>query len=1543
MKFSRFALRIPNRFVSFIAIFPLVLAAFPAHAATPRAHTQSSTLMTPGGANLNGMALPNGDSSVAWFEWGPRGHFTEITELMNVGNGNSVVRISAGISNLVLNTAYQCRLVVSNAAGMHHGGIDVFTTGDRVVAWGTTVPPGLSNAVGLAAGGGFSLALRADGTVLAWGQNESGEGDVPAGLNNAVAVAAGIQHRLALRADGTVLAWGGSYYGQTNVPPALSNAVEIACGLYHSIGLRADGTVIAWGYNGYNETGQATVPAGLSNVVGVACGGEHNLAVMADGSVRAWGYNSRGQATVPSGLSNVIAVAGGSYHSIALRADGTVVAWGELYYGATTVPPGLSNVINIAARGYSSLALRADGSLVAWGEGGDVPPGLTNIVRLVAGTYHVLAIGDARPQIQNQFAYGPANHDLVIALKGTDLNSDTLNFRVITLPAAGQLYQFDGGARGAAISSAGGVVGDLEGRLIFAPDNDAFGSPYATFQFVANDGRLDSDAATVTLHIHGARAFTQAASHIGPNQATLNGMAMANTFSSTAWFEWGERGGYTEVTPPDTVGNGTGVVRLSAAITNLTEGGVYQYRLVVSNAFGLKRGAVQWFTTGSRIAQLGYSASDMDLGNVVAVAVGSNHRLALKNDGTVAAWGAGGPGQTGSGHYGQASVPSGLSNVIAIAGGYYHSLALLSDGTVTAWGGIGSYGSMAAPPGLNDVIGIAAGSHYNLALRSDGTVIAWGYNGIGQTNVPAGLSNVVAIAAGYSHSLALLADGTIVAWGANSDLWSRLPAGLNEVVALSSDLALRTDGTVVPLGIPAGQTNLPSDLSEVVSVAGASLALRTDGTVVGWERQSTWDELLGWDAIKYVVLPAGLSNMIAIAGNTGYGLALGDARPQALPQTVFGGANQDLVIHLSGFDANAQALTFRVGSLPAVGALYQCNNGIRGPAIASPDMLVSDPAGQVVYVPLPDQFGSPYDSFSFYTHGGLLDSVPAPVTIHIQQARALTQFATNIRQTRATLNGMALPNSFASMAWFEWGARGNFTDTTAPVSVGNGYGVVRVSEELSNLTAGGTYQYRIVESNSKGLTRGATRLFTTGARVTAWGDNSSGQTNVPLDLSNVVAVAGGGRHSLALKSDGTVTAWGYNYYGQINVPLGLSNVVSVAGGGVHSLALLSNGTVVAWGAGGPLLTGSPHYGQSIVPGGLGNVIAVAAGAYHSLALRSDGSVIAWGYNGQGQTNVPAGLENVVAIAARSVHSVALKADGTVTTWGIREKPPLGLHDVVSISGGDSHDLALKSDGDIVQWGMHYSEAQYPGGIAPIPSALTNGLEVASGYWHSLAMQKDGTIFAWGVNYYVPAGLRGVVAIAAGGFHNLALGGNWQPEANPQTLAAQADQDLLIELSGFDADGDPLSFRISQLPAAGTLFQYAAGGRGTPVTNPNTSVSDAQGRVVFAPEPGSFGSPYDSFCFLANDGLGDSAPGVVTIHGPPPAPQLSVALSGWNSDGIFELNFSGGNGAVYRVWGSTNLTDWELLGTAAETSPGWYQFADPFAANWPWRFYRAGSP
>jgi hypothetical protein len=100
------------------------------------------------------------------------------------------------------------------------------------------------------------------------------EGEDP-GLRDAQAIAAGAAHSLALRNDGTVVAWGLDSDGQTSIPAGLSGVTAIAAGAMHSLALRSDGTVVAWGSNEY---GEAAVPAGLSDVIAISARWAHSLA-----------------------------------------------------------------------------------------------------------------------------------------------------------------------------------------------------------------------------------------------------------------------------------------------------------------------------------------------------------------------------------------------------------------------------------------------------------------------------------------------------------------------------------------------------------------------------------------------------------------------------------------------------------------------------------------------------------------------------------------------------------------------------------------------------------------------------------------------------------------------------------------------------------------------------------------------------------------------------------------------------------------------------------------------------------------------------------------------------------------------------------------------------------------------------------------------------------------------------------------------------------------------------------------------------------------
>ena len=408
-------------------------------------------------------------------------------------------------------------------------------------------------------------------------------------------------------------------------------------------------------------------------------------------------------------------------------------------------------------------------------------------------------------------------------------------------------------------------------------------------------------------------------------------------------------------------------------------------------------------------------------------------------------------------------------------------------------------------------------------------------------------------------------------------------------------------------------------------------------------------------------------------------------------------------------------------------------------------------------------------------------------------------------------------------------------DATNLVDGGNLQGAGTANLSVSNMLAGDIGNYSVVVSNANGSVTSSNALVSLWP-LASWGSDTYGQTDVPAGLSNVIALAAGNYHSLAVRGDGTVAAWGAGrtnsgvgpQYGQSIVPSSLSNVVAVAGGYYHSLALAADGTIAAWGAGLSDTGASPQYGQSIIPAGLSNVTATAAGGYHSLALQVNGTVVAWGAGASntgsspyyGQTMVPAGLDNVGAIAGGGYHSLAIKADGTVTAWGAgtsntgsspdfgQALVPAGLTNAVAVAGGGYHSLALKADGTVVAWGAgttntglnpNYGQAMVPGG-------LSNVVAIAAGRYHSLALKADGTTVIWGVgttstgtspNYgqaLVPTGLSNVMALAGGGFHTLVLESDGRPTLTTQpvsqTVAAGANPSYAVMAVG----NQPMSYQ-----------------------------------------------------------------------------------------------------------------------------------------------------
>lgn len=301
------------------------------------------------------------------------------------------------------------------------------------------------------------------------------------------------------------------------------------------------------------------------------------------------------------------------------------------------------------------------------------------------------------------------------------------------------------------------------------------------------------------------------------------------------------------------------------------------------------------------------------------------------------------------------------------------------------------------------------------------------------------------------------------------------------------------------------------------------------------------------------------------------------------------------------------------------------------------------------------------------------------------------------------------------------------------------------------------------------------------------GELCHGTNFIPDPVRDIVAVAAGYTHCLALRRDGAVAAWGLNGAGQCegppvpcdvrfiggvaereaalmndgriwsgSGPMDLADVRMISVGGAHTIALKADGTVVAW--------GDNTRGQCAVPLGLTGVIAVSAGERHSMALKSDGTVVVFGDDAQAQCRVPSGLAGVTGIAAGRFHCLALKNDGTVTAWGGNAQAqcevPAGLCDVTAIAAGALHSLALKADGTVVLWGAANSENANIYALRSVPPDAVGIVAVAAGSGHCLALRNDGVVVAWGNNFYGQCeritGLSDVRAISAWGSTSFAV-------------------------------------------------------------------------------------------------------------------------------------------------------------------------------------------
>jgi alpha-tubulin suppressor-like RCC1 family protein len=783
-----------------------------------------------------------------------------------------------------------------------------------------------------------------------------------------------------------------------------------------------------------------------------------------------------------------------------------------------------------------------------------------------------------------------------------------------------------------------------------------------------------------------------------------------------------------------------------------------------------------------------------ELGKVVAIRGCGHVSLALKADRKVALlWPAGNV-------FGQNGIPTSASNVVAIAGAgdeqdnsFGYGLALRNDNTIIGWGW-NAFGQISFPVAATNVVALAAGSRHVLALVNNFSrpLILWQtpnqtvFSGA-DVSMSAGIVGTQPLAYRWLFNgigMGTTMDSSLVITNAqpgNSGNY-RLMITNAYGSAESSEAALTVLASApVFLNQPSNQFRLPGSSVTFAPSAVGSLPLTYQWSFAGVAIPSATDSMLTLTNLAGTndgVYSLSVSNSFGTSTSSNAFLDVLDTG-EALNATNLIWTTSGDVPWLVQTNVTHDGFAAAQSGLISANQQSYLETSVNGPGTLSFWWRVSSETNNDYVKFSVDNLEAArisgnvnWQQISYYVPNGLhvlswtyaknatitlgadaawLDEVSFPSaagiapTIVSSPVSQVTIFSSNVT-FRAAVQG-TLPLSY------QWLFNGTVLHNATNASL-----------SITNVQIGNQGTYAVAITNKFGSTQSSNANLAV-INVFAWGAGVSntanspnyGQSKIPTNLSGVVAVAGGGYHSLALRSNGLVSAWGYNSQNQTNVPVTLTNATAVSGGLFHSLALRKDGTVTHW--------GNPIYGLTPVPANVTNVAAISAGWYHNLVLRSNGTVVAWGAGSSprfwpdaNQSMVPTNLTGVMAIAAGGFHSMALRTNGTVVAWGWNDygqtNVPAGLTNVVAIAAGGTNSYALKNDGTIVAWGDNtYGQLNLP------PNA-TNVAAISAGGAHALALRNDGTMLAWGFNGYgqtnVPPGFTNVAAISAGAFHNVVV-------------------------------------------------------------------------------------------------------------------------------------------------------------------------------------------
>lgn len=1175
---------------------------------------------------------------------------------------------------------------------------------------------------------------------------------------------------MAIREDGTLWGWGDGASGQLGIGWAgralvaepgragiSSDWIAVSSGGQHSVGIRADGSIWAWGHNRHGQAGDGRFgwrvedwrlspfsPA-AGRWVSAAAGGEHTAAVRRDGTLWAWGRNDRGQlgdgtsemrllpTRIGSGRRWALVSAGGM-HTVALKRDGSLWAWGRNDHGQLGIgfgaEGGRREPVQVmpckrwayAAAGPShTLAIGRDGSLWAWGENGG---------RLGDGSDESrpfpVRIGDAC--------------DWIAASPG--------GAHSIGLRRDGSLWAW--GANDA------GQLGDgaFEARL--SPERVGAGMRWAA----AGAGR----AHTVAVGSDGS-FWTW-----GLNSRGQLGDGAADSRAVPAMIGSADRW----EAPP------------AAPLAGEPEGGWPAFASVSASwehTVAVGADGSLWAWGSGENGQIGDGSMGPGSARLFPVRIGESHgwaaasagshaTLAVREDGTLWAWGLNLGGRLGIGSADPSArrlVPTRVgesSGWASVSAGPAHSAAIKADGSLWAWGsnrsgqlGIGSEADAVHEPARVGEsygwAGVSAGSHATVAVKADGSLWAWGAwpggasdggggagGAIAREPVRVGDGNGWALAsAGGAHAAAIARDGSLWSWGANG-------SGQLGVGALGgASSPARVGGCYGWAGAFAGE--------------GHTLAVRADGSLWGWGGNLSGELGRGpWGDGSRALSP------VLICAEREWVSAAGGARHSAALA-----ADGSLWVWGDG----------RLGRL-GIGSLESRRAPARLGSAAAPAAEEEQPAGAAV-----GGAGGGAAAGESRDVGAKREDRNSPQRMWLE--RGWLSVSSGGRHTVAVREDGTL---------WAWGRnRGG--------QLGDGTDAYRVDPVRS----GGRSDWAMAAAGA-----GHTAALRMDGSLWVWGSGEGGligSAEMPAQVSPgaVWAYAAAGGCSVAgIKANGSLWRWSGGPAESAGGPRRLwdgrsgfwkpadappeqigagSSWAAVSVHGRIGAAIRDDGTLWAWdddGLFGSFRWGLPGDGAAGHDGAAGQGAAAGRGGERGAPDRggaagearewlggedggpgccgAGGEWLEWRDGAAADEQRPARLVQVggeggwAAVSVGARHAAAIRDDGSLWAWGCGMHGRLGDganacraeparigagYDWAAVSAGESHTLAVKADGTLWAWGRN-DQGQLGDGTeadraAPAQIGSESGWARASaGGSPSAAVKADGSLWVWGDNMYL---------------------------------------------------------------------------------------------------------------------------------------------------------------------------------------------------------------